>query len=159
MAKARCYMKGVHQCNFPHKSNFNRSLHKLSETIALIFLGLGNSLKEMNTGMEYIIDSFPVAVCKNIRIKRSKLLKGKAYHGYNASKREYFYGFKIQVITTADGIPVEYFIGAGSFHDVTAFKSMNINLPQGSTMYLDSAYNDYEFEDLYLECDGIELLG
>ena len=86
-------------------------------------------------------------------------MKGRAYHGYNASKREYFYGFKIQVITTADGIPVEYFIGAGSFHDVTAFKSMNINLPQGSTMYLDSAYNDYEFEDLSLECDGIELLG
>ncbi|MCG8330483.1 MAG: hypothetical protein MI974_22490 [Chitinophagales bacterium] len=45
------------------------------------------------------------------------------------TKREYSYGFKIQVITTLDGLPIEYFICAGSYHDITAFQSININLP------------------------------
>lgn len=53
-----------------------------------------------------------------------------AYRGKNASKREYFYGFKAQVITTKDSlpVPVAYFLSAGSYVDITAFKSMNIDL-------------------------------
>ena len=159
MVKARGYMRSVCGCNFPHKSNFNRHLHRLSEVLSSIFFALGQSLKQMNTAMEYLIDSFPIAVCKNIRLKRSKLLPyHKAYHGYNSSKKEFFYGFKVQVITTANGIPVEYFISAGSYHDFTAFEAMNIDLPENSKLYADSAYTCYDIEDLYLECHGIEFL-
>lgn len=93
MATARSYMHEHHRCQMPHKSNFNRMLHRLSQTIAAIFLALGDSLKELNTSSEYVIGSFPVAVCRNIRISRCMLLKNEAYRGYNASKREYFYGF------------------------------------------------------------------
>jgi hypothetical protein len=55
----------------------------------------------------------------------------------------------VQVITTFDGIPVEYFFTAGSFQDITAFQSMNINLPENSELIADSAYTDYELEDFY----------
>jgi hypothetical protein len=102
------------------RPNFNRMLHRLSQVIASLFLALGQSLKELNCSSEYVIDSFPVAVCRNIRINRCRLLRHEAYRGYNASKREYFYGFKVQVITTAAGLPVEYFI-VGSVHDVKAW--------------------------------------
>ncbi len=156
--KARWYMKHAHGCQMPHKSNFNRQLHRLSEVITNIFFSLGQSIKQLNLEAEYIIDSFPVAVCKNIRIKRCKLLQHKAYRGYNHSKREYFYGFKVQLITTADGIPTEFFIVAGSIHDSTAFKSMNIDLPAGSNLYADSAYTNYELEDYYKELEKIYLL-
>lgn len=156
--KARHYLKEVHQFNFPNKSNFNRLLNKLSDTISMLFFSLGQSLKELNTSSQYAIDSFPVAVCRNIRIPRCKLLKNEAYRGYNSSKKEYFYGFKVQVITTQDGIPVEYFICAGSYHDITAFKSMNIDLPPNSKLYADSAYTDYQFEDYYKELEAIHLL-
>jgi hypothetical protein len=155
---ARDYMRLYHGSNMPHKSNFNRRLHELSFMISCLFVALGNSLKELNCSSEYVIDSFPVAVCRNIRIPRCRLLQNKAYHGYNASKREYFYGFKVEVITTADGLPVEYFIVAGSVHDITAFKSMNINLPQESILYADSAYTDHETEDLLQECEKVALL-
>ena len=85
-------------------------------------------------------------------------MRNKAYRGYNHSKREYFYGFKVQIITTADGIPIELFITAGSFHDVTAFEAMNIDLPAGSDLYADSAYSNYELEDYYKELEQIHLL-
>lgn len=155
---ARQYMYQHHGMHQLHKSNFNRHLHRLAEQIGGIFLALGQTLKQLNLESQYLIDSFPVAVCRNIRIKRCRLLQGEAYRGYNTSKREYFYGFKVQVITTADGIPVEYFIVAGSFHDSTAFQSMNIDLPADSELYGDSGYTIYEFEDLYQECEQVHLL-
>ncbi|MCG8332543.1 MAG: IS982 family transposase [Chitinophagales bacterium] len=156
--KARLYLKEAHQFDFPDKSNFNRHLHRLAPTISSLFFALGQTLKELNLSSQYMIDSFPVAVCRNIRIKRCKLLKGKAYRGENLSKREYFYGFKVQVITTLEGLPVEYFICAGSYHDITAFKSMNIDLPPQSELFADSAYIDYELEDYYKELELIDLL-
>ena len=156
--KARLYLKEVHQFDFPDKSNFNRHLHRLAPKISSLFFALGQTLKELNLSSQYMIDSFPVAVCRNIRIKRCKLLKGKAYRGRNMSKKEYFYGFKVQVITTLEGLPVEYFICAGSYHDITAFKSMNIDLPPQSELFADSAYTDYKLEDYYKELELIHLL-
>lgn len=156
--RARQYLSEAHLVNYPNKSNFNRRLNKLSNTITSIFLTLGQSLKELNTSSEYLIDSFPVAVCKNIRIPRCKLLDHEAYRGKNTSKREYFYGFKVQIITTVDGTPVEYFIGAGSYADITAFQSMNIDLPSDSKLYADSGYTDYKLEDNYALHENIQLL-
>nr|WP_227687107.1 transposase [Spirosoma arboris] len=69
-----------------------------------------------------------------------------------------FYGFKVQLITTASGQPVDYYVGAGSFHDSTAFQSMQLDLPAGSKLYGDSGYTDYEQEDLYADCEQITLL-
>ena len=63
-------------------------------------------------------DSFPVATCENIRICRSKLITGKQYRGYKPSMRKYFYGFTVQVITTMDGIPVEFEMLPGCYHDI-----------------------------------------
>lgn len=156
--QGRYYMKHYHGCAVVDKSNFNRQLHKLAQILSYIFVSLGQSIQQLNTSCEYIIDSFPIAVCKNIRIKRCKLLQDEAYRGYNASKREYFYGFKVQLITTADGIPMDYFIVAGSVHDSTALNAMQVNLPQGSSMYADSAYTNYEVEDYFKEREQISLL-
>lgn len=155
---ALSYMR-VHQgCQVPDKSNYNRLLHRLTDKITGLFLTFGQALKYLNTSCTYLIDSFPVAVCRNIRIARCRLIQGAAYRGYNCAKREYFYGFKVQVITTAAGLPVEYFISAGSFHDNTAFQSMNIDLPTNSQLYADSAYTNYELEDYFKELENIDLL-
>jgi hypothetical protein len=140
------------------KSQFNRRLHRLTGQLLSIFRAVGATLKEFNTHCRYLLDSFPVAVCDNIRIPTCHLLKGGAYCGYSASKRRYFYGFRVQVITTEDGLPVDFHIYAGSFADVTAWQSMNIDLPAGSQLYADSAYTDYQIEDLLAECEQVHLL-
>lgn len=154
---ARKYMQEHHGMSSLDKSGFTRRLHGLESALLTVFQVLGTSLKELNSTSRYVIDSFPVAVCRNCRIPRCKLLKGKAYHGYNEAKKEYFYGFKVQLIVTAKNQPVEYFISAGSFHDSTAFQAMQLTLPAGSELYADSGYTDYEQEDLYAECEQIYL--
>ncbi len=155
--KARSYMSSVHQTVFPHKSNFNRILHRLTSTIHHLFYGLASVIKQLNTESIYLIDSFPVETCKNIRISRSKLIKEEVYRGYNQSKKEYFYGFKVEVITDKRGIPIDCYFVAGSYHDITAFQAMNISLPEKSVLIGDSGYTDYELEDLYQETENISL--
>ncbi len=139
------------------KSGFTRRLHGLQQQLLALFTALGHSLKQLNTGCRYLIDSFPVAVCDNIRISRSHLLQGEAYRGKQVSKKRFFYGFRVQVITTEAGLPVQFYIHAGSFADVTAFQAMPVDLPEHSQLYADSAYNCYELEDLFEECEQVQL--
>ncbi|GAB3757957.1 IS982 family transposase [Spirosoma pomorum] len=156
-AAACDYMHQHHQMASIDKSTFNRRLHRLEFALLTIFQALGLSLKELNTSARYIIDSFPVAICRNCRIPVCKLLTNKAYRGYNEAKKEYFYGFKVQLLITTDGLPVDYYVTAGSFHDATALQAMHLDLPAGSIVYGDSGYTDYEQEDLYAECEQITL--
>jgi Transposase DDE domain len=139
------------------KGVFSKRLHRLEYFMSLIFSYLGETIKDLNLSKEYIIDTFPVSVCRNIRIPRCKLLQGEAYRGFNDSKREWFYGFKVQIITDSKGIPVQFDIFCGETGDVTAFQCSQINLPNGSSLFGDKAYNDYEQEDFLHECDKIHL--
>ena len=94
-----------------------------------------------------MIDCFPLAVCDNIGIRRSRLVKGEDYPGKIASKPRYFYGFPVQLITTLKGLPVQYLIHPGAFLDVTALQTMQIHLPGNSQLDADSGYTDYEQEE------------
>ncbi|CEN53972.1 conserved hypothetical protein [Capnocytophaga canis] len=59
------------------ESRFNRRLHRLGGILIEIFEFIALYFKEICCEMEYIIDSFPVEVCKNIRINCLKIVKGK----------------------------------------------------------------------------------
>ena len=61
-------------------------------------------------------------------------------------------------MVTKDGQPVECFLTPGSFGDVDALKCYTYELPDGSIIYADKAYNDYEIEDLLKEVDHIALI-
>ncbi|OEJ98512.1 hypothetical protein A8C32_04680 [Flavivirga aquatica] len=155
--KALSYMKS-HMCKtMINKSGFTKRLHRLKELLLSIFFSIGRVFKYIHCEMEYIIDSFPVRVCHNIRISRSKLIKGESYRGYNASKREYFYGFKVQLITTKSGIPVEMYLVEGKEHDSQILQRMYHDLPAESVLYGDSGYTDYELEDLFKETEQVRL--
>lgn len=157
LASAMVYMKQHQGVAMIDKSGFVRRLHGLRQAMLALFYSLAQTLKELNINAQYLIDSFPVAVCDNIRIPFCRLLQGEAFRGKSASKRRYFYGFRVQIITTADGLPVDFYIHAGSFVDVTAFQAMNPDLPQGSKLYADAGYTDYQQEDLYHDLEKVDL--
>ena len=156
-ASAMLYMADKQGVVMLEKSTFNRRLHRLAMTLSALFYYLADFFKALNLRGEYLIDSFPVSVCDNIRISRSRLVKGEEYRGKIASKRRFFFGFRVQLVTTRDKQPVQFFILPGSYVDVTALQMMSLDLPVGSEVYGDAGYTDYEQEDLYAECEGIEL--
>jgi hypothetical protein len=140
------------------KSRLNRRLHRIREIFIIVFNLLGTTWKTLNTDAIYVIDSLPMAVCDNIRIRRSKIYSDEDFRGYQASKKRYFYGLKIHLMVTQDGQPVECFLTPGGFGDVDALKYYAYALPDGSIIYADKAYNDYEIEDLLKEVEHIHLI-
>ena len=139
------------------KSRFSRRWHRLFLPLLDLFDFLGQILKSLNGSQEYMLDSFPVPICDNIRISQSKLVSGEDYRGYIASKKRYFYGIRVQLLSTADGIPVEFVFLPGEANDTRGLKSLPLNLPPGSIVYGDAGYTDYEAKDKLKENDQIWL--
>jgi hypothetical protein len=139
------------------KSQFNRRLHGLLDLRLLVFRWLGETFKQLNASSLDILDSFPVAACDNIRIKRDKRFRNEQFRGYTASKRRYFYGVKIFLLTAAKGEPVEMFLVPGATADVVALEVFDFDLPRQSTVYGDSAFTLYAVEDLLHETCGVDL--
>lgn len=143
--------------NMLDKSRFNRRLHKIGGLLYELFEIISNYFKDICCELQYIIDSFPVAVCQNIRIGRSKIVKGKQWRGYTASMRTYFYGVKVQLVTTKSGIPFAFHFTPGKVGDVKALQKILTKLSPESTLYADSAYTDYAQEDNALKNYGIRI--
>jgi len=155
---ASCYM--YEQNYIPKmlgKSRFNRRLHRIADLFLTLFLHLGETWKQLNEKSVYVIDSYPIAVCDNYRIKRSKIYQGEGFRGYIASKKRYFYGLRIHIMVTEQGEPVEFFLEPGAFSDISALGLYNFDIPEGSFVTGDKAYNDYTIEDVMREA-GIELI-
>lgn len=140
------------------KSRFNRRLNAIPKEVWLsLFNLLAEMFKETNTDKEYIVDSFPVIVCDNIRISRCKLYNSEDFRGYIPSKRRYFYGLRVHLLISKTGEPVEFILTPGAWNDCRVLKQFDLDLPQGSTIYADKNYNDYEYEDFLEEAADISL--
>ena len=72
--------------------------------------------------------------------------------------RRYFYGVKVQVLTTSSGIPVEFCFVPGSESDVQALKKLPMTVAPESSIYADSAYTDYTIEDDAKDAEMLRLM-
>jgi len=137
------------------KSQFNRRLHRLQAVVEEL-VGLFCTMAA-EAGEHYALDSFPLPVCRNIRIQRCKLVQEPQYHGYCASKQEYYYGFKVHLVMAADGRIVEFEFSPGAVADTAAFNLLSFSLPAKKELFADKAYNNYNQEQTLL-LDGLVLL-
>lgn len=148
-----------HIKNMLSESRLNRQLHQIEFDIwETAFKMISKTFQQAESSCEYLIDSMPVEVCANYRSYRCKLLKGKEFIGFCKAKKKFYYGFKLHLLTSKQGKPIEFLITPASTADITAFKMMEIDLNPNSTIYCDKAYNDYSFEDLLDELCGIDLI-
>lgn len=139
------------------KSRFNRRLHRIKHLFLSLFGLLGEHFKEFNEESVYLIDSFPIAACDNYRIRTAKRYQGKLYHGKQASKKRYFYGLKLHLLVTPAHEPVEFFLTPGSDVDVEGLPFFDFDLPEGSQIIGDKAYNKYALEDILADA-GLKLM-
>ena len=79
-------------------SRFNRRLQRIKALFLTIFVVFAEHWKHLDTQSIYLIDSFPIASCDNIRIRRSRRYHGAAYRGHVPGtlwvQRRYFYGLR-----------------------------------------------------------------
>lgn len=129
------------------KSRFNRRLHRLPEALWQLALHvLAQIHQQANEEHLHIVDTFPVPACRNIRIRRCRLYRKETFRGYCASKREYYFGLKVCLVITQHGKPVEVLLSPGSTSDIVAVRSLDLNLPEGSTLFGDAGFLDRDFE-------------
>lgn len=130
------------------KSRFTRRLHRIPESLWRSFTEMfALTAHDCNPLKIYLTDSFPVPVCRNIRIKNCRIYQDEEFRGYNSSKKEYFYGLKAHILMSESGIPVEIFLSPGSYPDTSSLYDFTFPLPEGSVVYGDKAYNVYGIED------------
>ncbi len=161
--KSRLFLKEYgYMPDMISKSHLNRRLHSIDSALwEGLFSLLAEAFKKRHDAEQtYVVDSLPVAVCDNIRIRRCRLYPLEehegAFRGYICSKRRYFYGLRVHLVVTGAGEPVEFSLVAGSEADVSVFKDLELDLPEGSIILADKAYTDYDYEDL-LEEVGLHL--
>ena len=157
------------------KSQFCRRLEPVADYIPILveqlaicsekMLGDKFPLKQIEKNI-YKIDTKPIPICKNIRIanchlaqnhKSKQKIKSKStgkmrkvvdedYRGYCASRREHYYGLKLNAISNCLNLPREYSIHCARTGDLDCMKALNLNLPSHSELLGDKAYNDEGFE-------------
>jgi IS5 family transposase len=136
------------------RSRLCRRLHAVADLAQTLFHQLGAAFKQMSLSTRYLLDSFPAPVCDNIRIQRCRLARGHQFRGRNAAKRRYFYGVRVLVVTTEEGVPVEFAFLPGSASDTRGLDVLPLALPVGSELFMDSGYSDDGAEDAAAEADG-----
>ena len=118
----------------------NRRLHQVFEHFQTLFQYLAEDFKPENPNDIFVIDTYPIAVCDNIRISRSRRYQGEAWRGRIANKRRHFYGIKTHLMVTESGHIVEVFFTPRRVSDVRGLQCYDFDLPEGSTVYADKAY-------------------
>lgn len=136
-------------------SRFNRRLHKLAEWLPMVLRVLSELSKK---GTVYVIDSLPLPVCRRVRASRCRKVRGRVYCGYCAAKKERFFGWRLHLVCTADGLPVAFEILPAAFHDLTPIHELTFELPAGVTLFADKAYNTLAEETAIWEEIGVRLL-
>ncbi len=140
------------------KGNLNRRLHDVPETLwQALFALLAQVHQQINKTQDYAVDSLPVPVCDNIRIRRCRLYPrrkvGDAFRGYIASKRRFFYGLRVHLLMTTSGLPVEVMLAPGAEADISAFRRLPLALPPQAHIFADAGYLDQHEQYLLAEAN------
>ena len=136
-------------------SRFNRRLHRLADWLGLAAATLGALFA---TGEAFLIDSMPVPVCRRARARRCRKVRGQAFCGYCAAKREKFFGWRLHLICTTGGVPVAFDLLPGGLHDLTPVHELAYGLPDAATVYGDKGYNGAADEATILAETGVRLV-
>lgn len=141
-------------CSLSH-SRFNRRARQLLRLIYQIRHELNQNINL--SGQLLIIDSFPVPVCQPVRNYRAKIFRDYADIGYKATKKVFYYGFKVHAIVSDDGYILNYVVSKVSVHDAKETLELIKNtLPTNRLFLGDEGYLGKELHH-QLEQIGYEL--
>lgn len=136
-------------------SRFNRRLHALADWFELILDSLAELLRG---GSVFVMDSLPVPVCKWARRWRCRKVRGREYCGKCVAKAERFFGYRLHLICTPQGVPVSFSLLPAHLHDLTPIHELTYVLAPAAKVYADKGYNCLEEEGTILADSGVELL-
>lgn len=154
-------LMALHHRYFPKilsHSQLVRRIHAIPDEIWIFVFKSLQVILQNEDCQHFIVDSFPVKTYETHKSFRAKIFKGKQYHGYSASKKQFYFGIKVHMVISTSGIPIEFSITPASTSDIRSLQNFSLDLPQGSILMGDKAYTNYWFEDELANLDQIQLL-
>lgn len=146
--------------NLPHRTNFGKRRKRLQDYIAQAAEPIYKWINPKNN--QYILDSIPIPICQNPRINRLKICqeddKVKPSRGFHASHKSHYFGFKLQLILSKSGVPVNFGLTPANIHDVR-FLEYIPNTDLGiCDLIADKGYMSSGYQTKLFENDGIRLI-
>ena len=119
------------------RSQFNRTRRNLLPVMDLIFTELARQFWDN----VFIVDSFPLEVCKFGRAHFCKLFRAEgATYSKNPSKKQTYFGFKVHAITTSAGAIQAFEITPANVDDRIALEELSLVVKAGSIIIGDKGY-------------------
>ena len=139
---------------FPNTVSYNRFTELMQSVTLPMTIFLKTCCLGECTGISFI-DSTPLRVCKNKRIKRNKVFKDIATVG--KSTMGYFFGFKLHLIVNEKGEILNFVITQGNVDDREPLKNENFIKKLKGKIYGDKGYISSELTKV-LFVDGLHLI-
>jgi hypothetical protein len=145
------YVQVYLDTEFPELVSYNRFVELMPRSIIPLMVYLHNR-KGNCTGISFV-DSTPIKVCHNRRIKRHKVFAGLAARG--KSSMGWFFGFKLHLVVNDQGELLAFQLTPGNVDDRKPVPSMSKNL--FGKLFADRGYiSQTLFQQLYDE--GVVLI-
>lgn len=139
---------------FPNTVSYNRFVELMQAATLPMSIFLKTCCMGSGTGISFI-DSTPIRVCKNKRIKRNKVFKGIAQLG--KSTMGYFFGFKLHIVINDKGELLNFVITPGNTDDREPLKNKSFIKSLKGKLYGDKGYISKELSRI-LFLDGLHLI-
>ena len=103
----------------PEDSRFSRRAEQVRELLR-VFRQMLLFWADADLEPFRLFDSFPQPLCACYRIRQSSWPLQNATFGFNASKKQYFYGMRPQMLLTASGFVEDLILAPGNYNDPMA---------------------------------------
>ena len=138
------------------RSNFNKRRRRLHLFIHEVTRFLACQLNRSED--IFLMDSIPVPICKIAREKRCKFGKNSFENspdkGYSAISKQYYYGYKLHLVTSVNGVFESMDLTKASVHDVNVLKEIKYGKMSNATLVGDKGYISKEVKiDLFESCN------
>lgn len=148
------YVQKHLQEEFPQTVSYNRFTELMQSSILPMAMFAKTCCLGTCTGISFV-DSTPVRVCKNKRIKRNKVFKDIAKTG--KSTMGWFYGFKLHIIINDKGEILSFAVTQANVDDREPLKNEGFLKQIFGKLFGDKGYISKKLNQL-LFVDGIQLI-
>jgi hypothetical protein len=131
------YVQRHMQADFPHTVSYNRFVELSQSVVMPMTIFLKTCCLGTCTGISFV-DSTPIRVCNNKRIKRNKTFKGVADIG--KSTMGWFYGFKLHIVINDKGEILNFAITQANVDDREPLKNERFLKAVFGKLFADKGY-------------------
>lgn len=135
----------------PKESGYHKRVRRLAPTIARALQLLAFDSPSQD-GQLRLLDSTPIPCAQSRETVKRSALAGDAGYGYCAAHSRYFWGFRLYLLCTPDGMPFGYELAAANLPErLVAAELLERCTTPGQIIIGDKGFAGHEFEQLVLD--------